>query len=62
MTKMAKNATEMQGMRNANVRDCAAIMKYFAFLQEELNKEEHNIDEYSGAPILDELRTQGEFH
>ena len=25
-------------MRDANVRDCAAIMKYFAFLEEELKK------------------------
>ena len=37
-TKCKKNATEMAGMRACNIRDCAAIMKYFAFLEEELNK------------------------
>ena len=35
-TKCKKNATEMEGMRNVNIRDCAAIMKYFAYLEEEL--------------------------
>ena len=34
--KAAKNPTEQQGMRNCNVRDCAAIMKYFAYLEQEL--------------------------
>jgi len=35
-TKCYKNATEQEGMRQCNIRDCAAIMKYFAFLEEEL--------------------------
>lgn len=61
-TKAAKNAAEMQGMRDCNVRDAAAIMKYFALLDEELNKEEHTLDEYSAARILDDIRTQGEHH
>jgi len=49
-------------MRDCNVRDAAAIMKYFALLDEELNKEEHTLDEYSAARILDDIRTQGEHH
>ncbi len=32
--KAVKNPVEQEGMRKANVRDCAAIMKYFAFLEE----------------------------
>ena len=56
-TKAAKNAAEMQGMRDCNVRDAAALMKYFALLEEELNKEEHTLDEYSAARILDDIRT-----
>jgi Xaa-Pro aminopeptidase len=47
--KMVKNATEAQGMRDANIRDCAAIMKYFAFLEEELAKPDHGLDEFKGA-------------
>ena len=61
-TKCAKNQTEMQGMRNANIRDCAAIMKYFSYLEEELRKEDHTLDEYKGARYLDELRTRGQYH
>lgn len=46
----------MEGMRQANIRDCAAIMKYFAFLEEELAKEGHGLTEYSGAMKLLEYR------
>ena len=58
--KMIKNETEAQGMRNANTRDCAAIMKYFAFLEEELAKPDHDLDEYKGALKVLEYRTQNE--
>ena len=61
-TKCAKNATEMAGMYACNIRDCAAIMKYFSFLEEELRKPDHTLDEFSGARILDGLRTKGDFH
>lgn len=47
-------------MRDCNVRDCAAIMKYFAFLEEELKKPDHGLDEYSGARKVEELRGLGE--
>ena len=60
--KAVKNTTEMAGMRAANIRDCAAIMTYFAYLEAELKKEDHNIDEFTGARYLDNLRTKGEFH
>lgn len=49
-------------MRSANIRDCAAIMKYFAFLESELKKPDHWLDEYTGARKIDHLRTYGEFH
>jgi Xaa-Pro aminopeptidase len=49
-------------MRNCNVRDCAAIMKYFAFLEEELKKQGHGLDEFSGARKVEEYRTLGEFY
>lgn len=49
-------------MRAANVRDCAAIFKYFAFLESELKKEDHELTEFSGARIMDDLRTKGKYH
>jgi len=61
-TKPEKNATEQEGMRQCNIRDCAAIMKYFAYLEEELRKEDHTVDEYTGARYMDNLRTQGLHH
>ena len=62
-TKCKKNATEQAGMRACNVRDCAAIMKYFAFLEEELNKDDHTMNEFTGARMIDnEFRGQGELH
>lgn len=61
-TKGEKNATEQEGMRACNIRDCAAIMKYFAYLEEELRKPDHTLDEFTGARILDELRTHGQYH
>ena len=50
--KCLKNPVEAEGMRQANIRDCAALMKYFAFLEEELKKENHGLTEYTGAEIL----------
>ena len=61
-TKCKKNATEMEGMRNCNIRDCAAIMKYFAYLEEELKNENHTLNEYTAAMYLNELRTHGQYH
>lgn len=60
--KAVKNATEQQGMRNANIRDCAAIMKYLAFLETELRKPDHGLNEFNGARKLDHLRTLGQYH
>jgi len=49
-------------MRNANIRDCAAIMKYFAFLEEELANKEHTLDEFKGARKVEWYRTQGDLY
>lgn len=60
--KASKNPVEQEGMRNCNIRDCAAIMKYFSILEQELAKEDHGLDEFNGARKIDELRTLGENH
>lgn len=57
MLKAKKNEVMQEGMRQANVRDCAAIMKYFAFLEEELRKPDHGLDEYIGARKMDWYRS-----
>lgn len=49
-------------MRACNIRDCAAIMKYFAYLEKELKKEDHTLDEFTAARYLDNLRTKGDLH
>ena len=46
-------------MRQCNIRDCAAIMKYFAFLEIELKKQDHGIDEFTGARKVEEYRALG---
>ena len=47
-------------MRQANIRDCAAIMKYFAFLEEELKKQDHELNEFNGARKVEHFRTFGQ--
>ena len=58
--KMVKNETESTGMRNANIRDCAAIMKYFAWLEQELAKPDHGITEFTGARKVESFRAESE--
>jgi Xaa-Pro aminopeptidase len=50
----------MDGMRSSNVRDSAAIVKYFAFLEEELKKDDHTLNEHNGAEKLLAFRAMGE--
>ena len=37
-------------------------MRYFAFLEEELKKSDHQLDEYTGARKMEEYRTYGQFY
>ena len=60
--KCEKNEVEQAGMRAANIRDCAAIMKYFSYLERELKNPEHSLTEFSGGAYLDKLRTFGDYH
>lgn len=60
--KCEKNEVEQAGMRACNIRDCAAIMKYFAYLEKELKNPSHTLTEYTGAMYLDKLRTYGDLH
>ncbi len=60
--KALKTLTEREGMRRCNIKDCAAIVKYFAFLEKELRNPDHTLDEYNGARKVEEFRTYGELY
>lgn len=59
--KAIKNPIEMQGMRDSNIRDSAAIVRYFAWLENELRTNPNKvITEYDGAEKVLEFRSQNE--
>lgn len=49
LIKAQKNKTEQDGMRNCHVRDMVALVRYLAFLESELKKPDHGLDECKGA-------------
>lgn len=55
--KAVKNDTEREGMRNCHVRDGAALIEYFAWLENELGKGE-KLDEVQAADKLEEIRSK----
>ena len=54
MAKAIKNETEIAGFIASHIRDAAALCRYFAWL--EANVPSGNIDEISGAAILEKFR------
>jgi Xaa-Pro aminopeptidase len=57
--KAIKNDVEVEGMKNCHVRDGVALVKYFAWLENEvLNK--RTVTEISGADKLEEIRSKNE--
>lgn len=60
--KACKTKIEQDGMQAANVRDCAAIIKYFAFLEQELKKPDHGLNEYTGARKVEAFRAEHELY
>ncbi|KAL6242670.1 hypothetical protein RBB50_010316 [Rhinocladiella similis] len=57
--KAIKNDTELEGMRQCHIRDGAALIEYFAWLEHELLSGAW-IDEVQGADKLQEIRSKGE--
>lgn len=53
--KSVKNATEVQGLIDCHIRDGIALCKYFAWLEDALNRGEA-VDEISGAAKLQGFR------
>lgn len=48
-------------MRNSNLRDSAAIVKYFGWLENELKSPNCTLTEYDGARKVDSLRGEGDY-
>ena len=57
--KAIKSPEMIEGMSNANIRDCAALVKYFAWLKRQLDEEEE-VTEFTGAKQLAEFRKEGD--
>ncbi|KJK75456.1 peptidase [Metarhizium anisopliae BRIP 53293] len=56
--KAVKNETEMNGMRACHVRDGAALIEFFAWLEDQLADKKIMIDEVQAADKLEELRSK----
>lgn len=54
--KSIKNSIEIKGMRASHVRDSAALVKYFAWLEDKIRNTNGHITEISGATRLEKFR------
>lgn len=55
--KAIKNKTELEGMRACHVRDGAALIEYFAWLEDELTVKGTKLDEVQAADKLEQIRS-----
>ena len=62
--KSVKNKTEVDGMRRCQLRDGAAVVRYLAWLDEQVNAAEVDptLNEYTGALKSEEFRSVGEHY
>jgi len=58
--KALKNGTELKGMRECHIRDGAALIEYFAWLEDQLINQKTKLDEVEAADKLEELRSTKE--
>jgi Xaa-Pro aminopeptidase len=61
LNKAIKNEVEIQGFRNAYLRDGVAMVRWFAWLEEKIRKSEP-ISEWGAAEKLTEFRAEGELY
>jgi Xaa-Pro aminopeptidase len=54
--KAVKNETELEGMRQCHIRDGAALIEYFAWLEDQLITQKATLDEVQAADKLEDLR------
>ncbi|XP_076241429.1 xaa-Pro aminopeptidase ApepP [Calliopsis andreniformis] len=58
--KAIKNNVEMQGMKAAHIRDAVALVKYFAWLEDQIKNQRGTVTEVSGATKLETFRQEQE--
>ncbi|KAK0259540.1 hypothetical protein LTR91_013157 [Friedmanniomyces endolithicus] len=56
--KAVKNSTELEGMRQCHIRDGAALIEYFAWLEDKLITQKATLDEVKGADKLESIRSK----
>ena len=56
--KAVKNETELEGMRQCHIRDGAALIEYFSWLEDQLNAQKVELDEVTAADKLEEMRSK----
>jgi len=59
--KAVKNPTEMEGMRACHVRDGAALIEFFAWLEDQLVVKKSVLDEVAAADKLEEIRRRQKY-
>lgn len=59
-SKAIKNETELEGMRSCHIRDGAALIEYFAWLENQLVAQKATIDEVTAADQLEAFRKKHE--
>ncbi|KXT09715.1 hypothetical protein AC579_1684 [Pseudocercospora musae] len=55
--KAVKNPVELEGMRRCHIRDGAALIEYFAWLENQLINEKAELDEVQAADKLEQIRS-----
>ncbi|KAF7194914.1 putative Xaa-Pro aminopeptidase P [Pseudocercospora fuligena] len=55
--KAVKNPVELEGMRRCHIRDGAALIEYFAWLENQLVNEKATLDEVQAAGKLEQIRS-----
>lgn len=61
-SKAIKTEAEMAGMRACHIRDGAALIEYFSWLEDQLVARKEDIDEVQAADKLEELRAKREHY
>ncbi|KAK2006554.1 metallopeptidase family M24 [Colletotrichum eremochloae] len=61
-SKAVKNKNEMAGMRACHIRDGAALIEYFAWLEDQLIAKKVQLDEVQAADKLEQLRSKQKYY
>ncbi|CAI2362934.1 unnamed protein product [Moneuplotes crassus] len=60
--KFIKNQTQIAGYRSSQIRDAAALAKFFSWLENEITVKESTLTEYEGAIELEKCRAEQDLY